>query len=423
MINKPKGTKDIFGNEKILKNYIEEVVGFVANNYQYKFIDTPIFERKEVFFRSIGETSDIVSKEMFEFKDKGNRDMVLRPEATASVVRAIVENKLYTDDKPNKFVTIGPMFRYENPQKGRYRQFTQASFENIEIKSPYIDVETISTACSILKSLNINAKLHINSLGDKKTREDYSVALKDYFSNHKDKLSEISLERLEKNPLRILDDKEEAKKDFVKNSPKISKYYSQESKEYFETIQRLLKLLSIDYVIDNNLVRGLDYYTDTIFEFIASSPQIGSQSTVLAGGRYDNMIKNFGGPDKSSIGFALGIERVQMLMEQEVDFSKLIKTPDVYIGLLSEETKDVVMALSEMLRKAGISTTYKLKSKKIQKIFKDFDNSCSKILLLVGPKEIEKGTVIMKFNNDQQEVKFDNIISEVERILNSYEKN
>lgn len=310
MINKIKGTIDYSPEKTQVRNHIFQATRFLASQLAYQEIDTPIIENLEVFSRSVGD-SDIVRKEMFQFTDKGNRNIVLRPEGTASFVRAYVENKWHT--LPNqKFFYIGPMFRYEQPQKGRYRQFFQIGFEHVGEKNYLKDLEVILLAYNLLNAFaNDDFTLKINTIGDKETRDKYSKALKEYFSPYKSQLSTISQERLETgNVLRILDDKIDSQLDFVKKAPKISKYLSDESKRYFKNLCDSLKEWDIDCKVSEDLVRGLDYYDEIVFEFIATSRSDKSQAAIIGGGRYSNLINELGGPALSSVGFALGVERL-----------------------------------------------------------------------------------------------------------------
>lgn len=351
-MNRPKGTKDVYGKEQAVRSYVFDIINSVASVYNFKKIETPIFEAKEVFVRSVGETSDIVSKEMYTFKDKGDREMTLRPEGTAGAIRAIVENKLYTK-LPLKLFYEGPMFRYENPQKGRQRQFTQFGVEMISERNPYYDIEVILMASLILKELRIPYLLKINSLGDKTTRENYAKALKEYFKPFVSELTEDSVRRLEKNPMRILDDKIDSKKDFVKKAPRINEFYSEEIKTYFDTVIAFIKTTDIPFEIDTTLVRGLDYYTDTAFEFVSVSGEAGSQSTLIGGGRYSNLVSEFGGPDLSGIGFGLGIERITNELIDTLDEADIESNPHIFVLNIAEKFQLETMKIVELFRTNG----------------------------------------------------------------------
>lgn len=355
-MQRPKGTKDIFGESIQIKSLVERTLTHLSMVNNFSKIETPIFERKEVFIKSVGETSDIVKKEMYDFQDKKGREMVLRPEGTAAVMRAVVENKLYSQTLPLRLFYDGPMFRYENPQKGRQRQFSTYGVEVISNKSALIDVEVIIFAKTILDAFKIKYKLVINSLGDKNTRIAYSNELKKYFEAHKKDLEPISTERIKTNPMRILDDKIENKKDFVKKAPKIREFYSKEDREYFGTIQNILSSLGIDFTVDNSLVRGLDYYSDIAFEFVSTSSKSGSQNTIIGGGRYNSLLKSFGGPDISGVGFGVGIERLINEIDIE-EIKDLIKPSlDVYVSNIDSATSKACLGVVYSLRSAGIST-------------------------------------------------------------------
>ncbi|WP_369086052.1 histidine--tRNA ligase [Metamycoplasma spumans] len=351
MFNRLKGTKDIYGEEALILNYVKNAFFEIANNYNFSFIDTPIIEDIQLFVRSAGETSDIVTKEMYAFKDNGKRDIALRPEGTASTIRAFVENKINNLEN-GKFYYFGPMFRYERPQKGRYRQFIQGGVELIAKRSSNTNFEIIKLAYDFLKKVKINDfRLEINNLGSFETRNKYINVLKEYFSKHLDDLSEISKLRLEKNVLRILDDKEEQEKDFVKNAPKLIDYLSQEEKIEFNNLLDLLEKFEINYKINPYLVRGLDYYTDIVFEFVSTSEAMGAKSAILAGGRYDGMIESFGGPNLDSIGFAFGADRlIEIIKFNKEKYSELYEQIDVLIAYLNEDEKDQVFKLAYDLR-------------------------------------------------------------------------
>ena len=410
-MQKPKGTKDNFGYVQYLRQFVFDTLRDVSTIFNYKEIETPIFESKEVFVRAVGETSDIVSKEMYAFKDKGNRDMVLRPEGTAGVIRALVENKLYAHALPLKLFYIGQMFRYENPQKGRQRQFTQFGIETFGEKSPYLDAEVILFASTILDALNIKYDLRINSLGDKATRDAWSKALKTYFKPFKDQLTETSQARLETNPMRILDDKVDSKKDFVKNAPKINEFYSDEIKSYFTDLTDFLETLGIPFTVDSNLVRGLDYYTDTAFEFLSVSKEAGSQSTLIGGGRYENLVSQFGGPELSGIGFGLGIERIVNDLSAMIKEEDINEAPEVFVMNIDAEATASALGVVYMLRRAGITTEWNYKPAKINKAFNKADNSGATFKIIAGAKDLAKESVTVKWENYQESVKLDDLVA------------
>ncbi len=395
MLKKPKGTKDIYGQRQEYRTLVLKTLEGVASFYNFKEIETPIFESIELFKRSVGETSDIVTKEMYEFKDKKGREFVLRPEGTAGTIRAFVENKMYAQSQPTKLFYNGPIFRYERPQKGRQRQFTQFGIELIGVKSPAADSEAIMMAYQMLGTLKIkNVKLLINSIGDSNTRNRYSDALKKYFEKYKDELTELSISRLEKNPLRILDDKIDGKKEFVKNAPKISEFYSKDSKEYFEKVKKLLDGVMIPYEVSDKLVRGLDYYSETIFEFVSSSETAGAQSTIIGGGRYDNLIEQFGGPSISGVGFGLGVER--LVNEVEIIHDEIKPSVDAFVVNMDDETTIATNSLAYMLRTAGFTIEYNLIPMKLNKAFDKSKTVGAKFVIIFGKNELKEGKAVIK---------------------------
>lgn len=424
MFQRLKGTRDIYGLEEKVLNLIENKFFKIIKNYNFKRICTPIIEDANLFIRSVGETSDIVSKEMYLFKDNGQRDIALRPEGTASTIRAFVENKI-NNLEPTKLAYFGPMFRYERPQKGRYRQFIQGGVELIENSTIENNFEIIKLAYDFLKSLKIsNITLEINNLGSFESRNNYIEILKKYFSNYKEQLNEISLIRLQKNVLRILDDKEEIKKDFVKNAPKLIDYLSSIEKERFKNLLDLLDEFEIKYVINPYLVRGLDYYNDVVFEFVSNSDALGSQCTVLGGGRYDGMIKSFGGPDIGSIGFAFGVDRLMEIIMSNIDnYPELSFNETILIAYLNEDEKNEIRKIAYDLRrnfqvifpsqKQSIKSLFKLQYKLQPKylIFKELNMKKNELKI----KSVLNERNIIYTNLDE----FKNIISEMKRDENN----
>ena len=410
-MTRPKGTKDIFGNEYILREYVFNIFKTLSKINNFEQIETPIFEKLETFTKTVGETTNIVSKEMYVFNDKKNRKMVLKPEGTASVIRAIVENKLYNKKLPLKLFYITPNFRYERPQKGRQRQFTQFGVEMISNPNPYLDAEIILFAKTILDSLKIKYKLLINSLGDQKTRDLYSKKLNEYFIKNKEKLTSGSKKRINFNPLRILDDKVDSEKEVVKNAPKIYEFYTKETKDYFSKLTNFLSKMDVEYDIQPNLVRGLDYYSDTCFEFVSISGKAGSQSTLIGGGRYSNLIKYFGGPDLSGVGFGLGVERVLNEIDKKEIILKNKNKLDIYLINISQKNQILVASIVYLLRKSGFSTEWNIKPTKLLKGLKNADLYEPKIRIIAGDKELSNQEVIIKKQDSQQNVKIDNLIN------------
>ncbi|TPI01589.1 histidine--tRNA ligase [Mycoplasma struthionis] len=408
MFNRLKGTKDIYGLEANILDFIQSKFIKVAKNYGFNSINTPIIEDVNLFIRTVGETSDIVSKEMYVFKDNGGRTIALRPEGTASAIRALVENKI-NNFESTKLYYFGPMFRYERPQKGRFRQFIQGGIELIDKKSVYSNFEIIKLAYDFLNEIKIkDFVLEINNLGSFETRNNYIKVLKEYFLNYKNELTEISLTRLEKNVLRILDDKEEIQKDFVKNAPKLLDYLSKEEKEDFEHLTKLLKEFNIEYKINPNLVRGLDYYNDVVFEFVSTSEALGSQSTILGGGRYDGMIKSFGGPNLNSIGFAFGVDRLSEIINYNIsNYPEISNQTDILIGFLNEDEASEIIKLAYELRK-HFSVILLNEKVSIKQLFKNNFKYKPKYLLF---KELNSKKYEIKVKNEDFEkiINYENI--------------
>lgn len=394
---KPKGTMDILPGESSKWQYVENVAKNVFDRYRFSEIRTPIFESYEVFERSSGDTSDIVSKEMYDFKDKGDRHLALRPEGTAGVVRAYVENKLYGPEhiKPYKVWYKGPMFRYERPQSGRQRQFHQIGVEAFGSDSPELDVEIITMGLAFLNELGIkNLKVAINTLGDPESRANYHQALVDYFTPFKDQLSDDSKVRLEKNPLRILDSKDKNDKEIVKDAPSILDYLNDASAKRFEYLKSLLDDLDINYVVDPTMVRGLDYYNHTIFEFMVTDPAFNNKEiTVLAGGRYNGLVEELGGPETPGIGFGLGVERLLLLIDNELNVETDL---DVYLVTIGEKAEKASVKILAGLRAAGFSADKDYLSRKTKAQFKSANNLNAKYTVTIGDNELENDTANVK---------------------------
>ena len=396
---KPRGTIDYFGSELENLKYLEEVIKNQAFLYGYSEIRTPIFEHTEVFIRSVGESSDIVTKEIYNFKDKGGRDITLRPEGTAGVIRAINENKLLQKQNwPLRVYYYGPIFRYERPQSGRARQFHQFGFEILNTNNIFDDLDVILLAYSVIKKLNLKKyHLDINCIGSIQTRTKWIDALKEYFNKYKKELSLDSQNRLETNPLRILDDKIDAQKDFVKNAPSIQAFLTQEEKDNFNKIKVSLDALKIPYTQNLSLVRGLDYYTDLVFEFVSELDELKGQSTFCGGGRYNNLIEELGGIKAQAVGFAFGLERllIQYLTENQITETSHKKTYDlVLINLLEDEFAS--LAIAYKLRDLNLSVYFEPSIKKLNQGFKLAEVYQAKFILILGTKEMQDGNIIVK---------------------------
>lgn len=396
---KPKGTADILPAEAKKWQYVENIAREVFETYNYHEIRTPIFESYDVFERSSGESSDVVSKEMYDFHDKGDRHIALRPEGTAGVVRAYVENKLFGPEqvKPYKVYYHGPMFRYERPQSGRQRQFHQIGVEAFGSTSPDLDVETIAMAMQLLARLNLtDMHLVINSLGDAQTQEAYHQALVDYLTPLKDELSADSKRRLTTNPLRILDSKDAHDQELVAQAPTILDFLSEDSAKHFEAVKAGLTSLGIDYEIDNTMVRGLDYYTNTIFEIMVTSPAFNNtEMTAIGGGRYDGLVKEFGGPDEPGIGFGIGVERLLLLLDSQAAALQA-KPLDFYIVKTSEAVESAAFKLLQAIRQNGLSADQDYLARKVKGQFKNADRLHAQYVITVGETEVETGQVPVK---------------------------
>lgn len=404
-LQKPKGTQDILPQEAAKWQYVENVARETFKKYNYGEIRTPMFEHYEVISRSVGDTTDIVTKEMYDFYDKGDRHITLRPEGTAPVVRSFVENKLFAPEvqKPVKMYYIGSMFRYERPQAGRLREFHQIGVEAFGSKNPATDVETIAMAYQLFNELGIkDIVLHLNTLGSPESRAAYRQALIDYLTPMRESLSKDSQRRLDENPLRVLDSKEKEDKVAVENAPSILDYLDEESQAYFDAVREMLEVLEIPYVIDTNMVRGLDYYNHTIFEFITKVDK--SELTICAGGRYDGLVEYFGGPETPGIGFGLGLERLLLILEKQGLALPVESNLDVYIAVLGEGANSKALQLVQAIRNQGFSAERDYLNRKIKAQFKSADVLKAKTIITLGDSEVESGQVTLKNNSTREEV-------------------
>lgn len=407
-VQKPKGTVDILPDVSYQWEKVEQTAREFFERANYREIRTPAFENYEIFARSSGESSDVVEKEMYDFHDKGDRHIALRPEGTAGVVRAYVENKIYGPDyvKPFNVFYIAPMYRYERPQAGRQREFHQIGVESFGSANPLADVETIVMGNDLLNALGVkNFELHINSLGNEDVRKAYHDALVNYFTPVKDQLSEDSQRRLETNPLRILDSKEEQDRQFLPDAPKIVDYLDDESKANFKTITDTLTNLGIKYVLDDDLVRGLDYYTGVIFEFMVEDKNLWqSKTTILGGGRYDHLVEEFDGPQTPAVGFGIGEERLMLVLkEQNPEFFK-DEGIDFFITNIGEGTAQKTVEIARKLRNQGLKVQYDVDQKKLKAQFRKADRVHAKYVITLGAKELENGTLNIKRLSDGQTI-------------------
>ena len=413
MIQKPKGTYDLYGKNASDVLYLRKLISALMDKYNYKYIKTPIFESSELFHRGVGETTDIVSKETYDFIDRGNRNMTLRPEGTAGVVRAFIQNKLYASAMPFKAYYYGPMFRYERPQSGRNREFIQFGAELFGSDLPAADAEVISIIVNFFSLLGLkDITVNINTLGDSESRENYRKALLEYFKPHLDELCEDCQTRYEKNPLRILDCKVDSNSDIMKNVPKMSAYLNENSKNHFDKVKQCLESMKINYVVDENLVRGLDYYTHTVFEVSANIQDFGSQNVLGAGGRYNNLVETIGGPKTSAVGFAIGIDRLLLALEKSNISLEDESILDIYAFSLSKNEISYTLSLVNNLRLNGFNVDMDLNERNIKSNFKHADNLQAKFVLLVGEEEVKNNIVTLKDNSTKEEykIKIENLI-------------
>ena len=405
MITKPKGTYDLYGKKGketvALRNFIEELM----DKFNYEYIKTPLFESSELFHRGVGDTTDIVTKETYDFVDRGDRNMTLRPEGTAGVIRSYIENKMSNDASiPKKFWYFGPMYRYERPQSGRYREFQQFGIEALGSNDPMLDAEVISVATTLFNMLGLKGiKVNINTLGDNESRELYRNALLDYLRPHIDSLCDDCKKRFEKNPLRILDCKVDGDNEVLKNVPKTIDYLNESSKKHFDKVLKYLDALEIEYNIDTSIVRGLDYYTHTVFEIEASVEGFGSQNVMCGGGRYDNLVKTLGGPDTPGVGFAIGIERLLTALEFEGISLTDDDSIDCYIMPMGEEQKEFSFALLGALRILGIKSDIDYLNRSIKSNFKQAERLNAKFAIIIGEKELKEDYLTVRNMQTKEE--------------------
>jgi histidyl-tRNA synthetase len=403
----PRGTKDILPNEAPLWQKLEDLCRKIFSIYNYQEIRTPIFEKTELFSRSIGGTTDIVKKEMYEFKDRKGRSLTLRPEETASVVRACLENNLIRPEQLTKLYYIGPMFRYERPQAGRQRQFHQAGVEVFGSADPMIDVEVVQLNMKLLKGLGLtDLEVNINSVGCKKCQPKYLKALKDYFKDKTKKMCGDCKDRFKKNPLRILDCKEKGCQPYIDDSPASVDSLCPECKVHFKQVVGVLGCAKIN----KRLVRGLDYYTKTTFEIVSS--KLGAQNAVSGGGRYDTLVQEFGGKATPAIGFAIGLERIIEILKSSSVPSPQSLAPRLFIAVLGDEAKKVGFDLISKIRAEGISADMDYLSKSLKAQMKMANRIGAKFVYIIGDNELKKKSAVLKDmgSGEEREVEFGRLI-------------
>jgi len=414
LIKIPKGTQDILPEDINKWYYIENIIRKTLNKYGYKEIRTPIFEHTELFIRGIGESTDIVNKEMFTFPDRKGRSLTLRPEGTASVVRAYLEKRMDRISKVVKLFYFGPMFRCEKPQAGRYRQFNQFGIELVGSQSPVADVEIIAAALEIYETLGLKElRVLLNSVGCKKCRSDYIKKLKAFLYKKEDSLCYECKNRIRKNPLRVLDCKNENCQVVLKNAPNIINNLCNECSIHFEKVKSLLDDLKIEYTIDDKLVRGLDYYTKTAFEII--SGELGAQNAIAGGGRYDDLVEELGGKETPAVGFAAGIERMIITMEKQKVSWPEKKSLDVFVVKTNEKDNSLAFTLLQKIRKSGLFADMDYSGKSLKSQMRIANKYGAKYTLIIGEEELSRNMIILRNmeTKEQKEIKIDNLIDEL----------
>lgn len=400
MITKQKGTYDVYGDEAKKRQYINEILATLCEKYNYTYIETPVFESSELFHRGVGESTDMVQKETYDFKDRGDRNLTLRPEGTAGVVRWFIENKLYGNlSEPVKVFYNEKMYRYERPQKGRLRELTQWGFECFGSDDVLADAECISLAYNAYKLLGLeNITIKINSLGDNESRLKYREELINYFKPHIDNLCEDCRERLDKNPLRILDCKVDAESEIIKNAPKTIDYLNKESKDRFDKLLELLDLMDINYEVDEKLVRGLDYYNHTVFEVV-----LDNSYALGGGGRYNGLVETLGGPSIPGVGFAMGYDRTLLAIEENNVNIPINDSIDIYILHVSDSEKETAAFIAQDLRLNGYIVETDLMQKSLKAQFKSGDRFNSKYLIILNEDRLQENKLTVKDNVTKEE--------------------
>lgn len=428
IINNVKGTHDVFLDENNAYEMVESMMKSIAELYGYNGVRPPVLEYNQVFSRGVGESSDIVRKEMYTFLDKGGRELTLRPEFTAGIMRLVIQNKLYaTNELPLKLYYNGPVFRYERPQLGRYRQFNQFGVESIGNNSPINDVEVIVLAYTILCSLGLEGvTLKINTLGDDTSRDNYRKALKEYFAKHIENMCEDCKSRYELNPLRILDCKVSEDRPIIDKAPKIGDYLSEQSKLRFEDVKDALDTLQIPYEVDDGLVRGLDYYSETVFEFHYKSKTGANYGAIGAGGHYGKLMQELGGPEMPGVGFSFGIERIVSVLKDDNLLEDTKSSLDAYIMPLGSESLLFAEEVAVLLRNSGgYRVDLCFDKTKISNMFKRATNKGAKFGIIIGEDEINNESVILKKLDTQEQftVKVDDLVNKLDELYDMEEGN
>lgn len=416
-VQRPRGTNDIWGKEMRHWHQLEDVIRRLARLYQYQEMRTPLFEQTELFLRSVGETTDIVEKEMYTFTDRGDRSLTLRPEGTAGVVRGFVENKLYADGQVQKLYYLGPMFRYENPQAGRSRQFHQFGIEAFGSEDPAIDAEVIALGMHIFRELGLkDVVVQLNSVGDSESRERYQQQLIEFFTPYEDQLAPVDRSRLHRNPMRILDSKEPQVQELLAEAPAMLDYLSKPAAQHFQQVQAYLEKLEIPFVYEPRLVRGLDYYTMTAFEYYVDVP--GAQaSTIGGGGRYNQLVAEMGGPELPGIGFGLGLERILLACAEQGCLVDEEPTIDCYLVTFDQASRETAVSLLQSLRQAGIRAEMDYQSRKMKAQLKAANRLNARFVAILGEDELQNGAVSLKemATGEQRQVQLEALVQELKK--------
>jgi len=422
MISRPKGTEDLLPEETAKWLWVEKILRDLSERFNYREIRTPIFEHTELFARTVGETTDIVEKEMYTFQDRAGRSLTLRPEGTAPVGRAYLENGLHTGPQPVKVYYIGPMFRYEKPQAGRYREFAQYGAELLGSSSPLCDAEVIFLAVEICNSLGLtDTTLHLNSIGCPGCREGYRKALTAYLEARRTQLCDDCRRRLVRNPLRVLDCKNEMCRAVLSGAPSMLDYLCAGCKEHFETLGKILTSMGLTYRLDPSLVRGLDYYTRTVFE--VKWPPLGAQDAILGGGRYDGLVEALGGPPAPGVGFAIGLERLVMAVEKGKNPPEGWERLDCFVCCVDDALASRALEIAGLLRKAGLKADFDQLGRSLKAQMKQASRYKARYALILGPEEVDRGVVTLRSMDEgwQREVRLDGIEREVLSLMETRE--
>lgn len=418
MIVKPKGTRDIYGIEAKKWQYVNDLIDALCEKYNYNYIRTPIFEASDVFHRTVGSQTDIVSKETYDFIDRGNRNMTLRPEGTAGIVRSYIENKMYGDAiKPTKVYYNGTMYRYDRPQAGRFREFTQFGVEVIGSDEPYIDAEVISIPVNLYKILGLeNIVVNINSLGDDESRKKHNDALVNYLTPLVNELCEDCQTRFKNNPLRVFDCKIDGESEIIDNAPMITDYLNDESKKRFKSVQNYLDVMDIEYKVNPKIIRGLDYYNHTVFEVEAAVKGLGAQNVLCGGGRYNNLSEALDGPKTPGIGFAMGLDRLMLVIDAEEINIPVKDNVDVYVMYVNEDEKQFAISLTQNLRVNGFITEIENMNRSLKAQFKQADRFKARYLIILNSEDIKNGCINIKDNitKEEEKISYNDVVNYID---------